>query len=289
MINLSSKDDREKLEEKIEDDINTFCVSLYDDGEHRNHLGASIIGNPCSRQLWYTFRWCKRQTFDGRMHRLFNVGHEAEPRFITYLKGIGFEVLQLDENGKQFKMSGINGHYGGSVDARLKAPERYGLNKDLIFLGEFKTNCTGAGYTNVNKQGVAKAKPIHYAQACQYGYKFDLDYCLYLIENKNDSDLTVKIFELDKNYGRALEKKAEDIINSPTPPARISENRSYFECQNCHYDHICHDNDKVEKNCRSCKFAQPVENAAWYCHRWTANIPEHAIKEGCDFHHSINE
>lgn len=289
MYNLSSKDDREKLEAIIEDEINDFCVSLYDDGEHRNHLGASIIGEPCSRQLWYTFRWCKRQKFDGRMLRLFNVGHEAEPRFTKYLEGIGFEVNRLDENGKQFRMSGVNGHYGGSVDARLKAPARYNLSKDLIFLGEFKTNNTGAGFTKVDSEGVAKAKPKHYAQACQYGYKFDLDYCLYLIENKNDSTITCKIFELDKNYGRALEKKAEDIINSPTPPARISETPAYHECQYCWYEHICHDNEKVEKNCRSCKFAQPVADAKWHCHRWQAIIPATEIIKGCDAHSSINE
>lgn len=289
MINLSLKSDREKLEEIIEDEINEYCVSFYDDGEHRKHLGASIIGNPCSRQLWYTFRWCKRQTFDGRMHRLFNVGHDAEPRFTKYLEGIGFKVLRTDENGKQFRMSGCDGHYGGSVDARLIAPARYQLTEDLVFLGEFKTNNTGKGFTDVQKLGMPKAKPKHYAQACQYGNKFQLKYCLYMIENKNDSDITIQIVELDWNYGKALEKKAHDIINSPTPPARISEQPSYFECTYCEYKTICHENDKVEMNCRSCKFAQPVANAAWYCHRWKSEIPSEAIIQGCDFHHSINE
>lgn len=287
MINLSNKDDREKLEEIIEQEINEFCVKLYDDGEHRNHLGASIIGSPCSRQLWYTFRWCQRETFDGRMHRLFNVGNEAEPRFIKYLKGIGFEIETIDPNtGKQFRMSGVNGHYGGSVDGRAKAPERFNLNKDLIFLAEFKTSNT-ARFGKVATEGVAKAKPDHYAQACQYGYKFNLDYCLYLIENKNDSDITVKIFEIDKNYGQVLEKKAEDIIYAKVPPARISEQPSYFECKYCDYANICHRNDPVEKNCRSCKFGVPIENAQWGCTRYNQIIPEEFIKSGCDLHLSI--
>ena len=288
MINLENSTDREMLEELIENDINEFCVKLYDDGEHRNHLGASIIGDPCSRQLWYTFRWCQRQTFDGRMHRLFNVGNEAEPRFIKYLEGIGFKVQRF-ENGKQFRMSGVNGHYGGSIDARLQAPARYNLSEDLIFLGEFKTNNTGAGFTKVEKEGVAKAKPRHYAQACQYGYKLQLKYCIYLIENKNDSTITVKVFPLDWNYGQLLEKKAEDIINSAFPPARISENKAYHECQYCDYQDICHDGAKVEINCRSCKFCQPVENAEWFCHRYKQIVPLEFIKTGCEFHLSINE
>lgn len=290
MINLNNQADRENLEELIENDINEFCVKLYDDGEHRNHLGASIIGDPCSRQLWYTFRWCKRQTFDGRMHRLFNVGNAAEPRFSQYLEGVGFKVNRIDpDTGKQFRMSGVNGHYGGSVDARLIAPERYQLTEDLVFLGEFKTNNTGAGYTKVEKEGVAKAKPRHYAQACQYGYKFNLKYCIYLIENKNDSEITVKVFPLDLQYGQALEKKAEDIINSAFPPARISENPSYFECQYCDYKDICHNEEKVEINCRSCRNCQPVENAQWFCHRFKAIVPTDFIKQGCPEHQSINE
>lgn len=290
MINLSIKADREKLEEQIEDEIDEYCVKLYDDGEHRNHLGASIIGEPCSRQLWYTFRWCKRKTFDGRMLRLFQVGHDAEPRFAKYLEGIGFEVTRIDPaTGKQFRMIGCNGHYGGSVDALVKAPARYNLTEDLVFLGEFKTNNTGSGFANVEKLGVSKAKPKHFAQACQYGYKFNLKYCIYLIENKNDSDMTVKIFELDLTYGRALEKKADDIINSPTPPAKISETPSYFECTYCDYKDICHGNEKVEINCRSCKFAQPVADAQFHCHRWQSIIPVDVIKKGCEYHSSINE
>jgi hypothetical protein len=53
-------------------------------------------------------------------------------------------------------------HYGGSVDARLIAPERYGLKKDLVFLGEFKTNMTGSGFTKVDSEGVQKAKHKHF-------------------------------------------------------------------------------------------------------------------------------
>jgi hypothetical protein len=279
MLDLSKQSDREALEELLENDVNSFCETYYEQG-HRNHLGASTLGKPCWRQLWYNFRWVKQERFDGRMMRLFNVGHSAEPRFVAYLRGIGFEVKEFDEDGKQFRMSGAMGHYGGSLDGICKAPARYQLPEDIILSLSFKTNNTGSGYEKVGKEALSKSKPEHWAQECQYGYKYGIKYCIYMIENKNDSDITFKVLELDWNYGAQLEKKAEQIIFSKEPPPRISENPSVFECKYCHLTDICHKGAQPEKNCRSCRNCMPTENATWTCSIYGV-IPSEFIKTGC--------
>jgi hypothetical protein len=279
-IDLKSPTDRQTLAEQIEADIDSYCQSIYD-SEHRNHLGASMMGKPCWRQLWYVFRWVKREKHDGRKLRLFNVGHTAEPRFISYLKGIGFEVKEHSDEGKQWRISGANGHYGGSLDGMCKAPARYEITEDLILLNEFKTNGTGSGYAKVAEQDLVKAKPEHYAQMSQYGYKYGLRYGLYLIENKNDSDITVKIVELDWQLGKQLEQKAEEIISSKEPLNRISDNPAFQECKQCHFIGICHSNETPERNCRSCRNASPVENGQWQCSLYGI-VPESFIKTGCE-------
>lgn len=278
MLDLSKQSDREQLEEYLSDNINKFCETYYEQG-HRNHLGASILGSPCWRQLWYSFRWVKQEHFDGRMMRLFNVGHSAEPRFVAYLRGIGFEVREFADDGKQFRMSGAMGHYGGSLDGICKAPAHLGLGDTVLSLS-FKTNNTGSGYEKVSKEALSKAKPQHWAQECQYGYKYGIKYCIYMIENKNDSDITYKVLELDWNYGAQLEKKANDIIFSKEPPPRISENPSVFECKYCHFAGICHKGEAVEKNCRSCRNCIPTDNASWTCSLYGV-IPPEFIKQGC--------
>lgn len=58
----------------------------------RNHLGGSMIGRKCEREIWYGFRWAKRPSFQGRMLRLFERGHLEEFRFVKYLKMAGFEL-----------------------------------------------------------------------------------------------------------------------------------------------------------------------------------------------------
>lgn len=323
MLNLSNPADREKLKQLLDEDLDAFCASYYEQG-HRNHLGASELGEPCWRKLWYSFRWAKQEVFDGRMMRLFNVGHSAEPRFVTYLRGIGWDVREhqqqlwyseilneykaidwdTDLSGgtgsflpiteiyhyeaakarglelKQFRISGAMGHYGGSLDGMCKAPARYELSEDIIFLNEFKTNGTGKGFSDVDEKGVSKAKPKHYSQMSQYGYKYGLRYGLYLIENKNDSHITFKIVELDWNLGAQLEKKATEIIFSKEPPPRISENPALQACQWCHLKKICHEGEQVEKNCRSCRNCIPTENATWTCSIYGV-IPEDFIKTGC--------
>lgn len=82
----------------ISDSIDAYCVDAYDDG-HRKHLGASVIGDDCSRKLWYIFRWCYHKKFDGRMQRLFNRGHREEDRFVEWLEGIGCKVYTHDYTG----------------------------------------------------------------------------------------------------------------------------------------------------------------------------------------------
>ncbi len=282
MINLSIPTDRQELEQLIETDINLFCQSHYESG-HRKHLGASELGEECWRKLWYGFRWTKLEVHDGRMLRLFNVGHQAEPRFISYLRGIGFEVREFEdeETKKQFRIIGAKGHYGGSLDGMCKAPERYQLSEDVVLLNEFKTNGTGAGFNSVADQDLRKAKPKHWAQMCQYGAKKGIKYAIYMIENKNDSDITIKIVELDWNYGKQLEKKAEDIIFAKEPPPRISDNPAFFNCKYCHQAGICHRGEQPEKNCRSCRQAIPIDDGQWYCSMAMGTIPEDFISQGC--------
>ena len=283
MINLSIPTDREKLEQLIETDIDLFCQSHYESG-HRKHLGASELGEECWRKLWYGFRWTKLEVHDGRILRLFNVGHQAEPRFISYLRGIGFEVREFEdeETKKQFRIIGAKGHYGGSLDGMCKAPERYQLSEDIVLLNEFKTNGTGAGFNSVADQDLRKAKPKHWIQCCQYGFKKNIKYALYMIENKNDSSIIVKIIELDWNVGRQYEQKATDIINSKQAPPRISDNPAFQACKYCHQAGICHRGEQPEKNCRSCRQSVPIEDGQWGCMFHDSIIPDEWIAIGCD-------
>ena len=130
-MNLENPEHRKQLSAKIKADIDKYCVDKYS-GEHRKHLGASVMGEACARKLWYIFRWVKKEKFSGRMLRLFQVGHTAEARFADYLEGIGLIVQLCDpKTGEQRRISDHNGHFGGSLDG-------VATNIDEKFLLEFK-------------------------------------------------------------------------------------------------------------------------------------------------------
>lgn len=66
----------------------------------RHHLGASIIGRKCSREIYYSYRWATPSQFDGRMLRLFDRGHEEEFRFADWLRLVGATVETIDPKTK---------------------------------------------------------------------------------------------------------------------------------------------------------------------------------------------
>jgi len=289
---LAAPGARAELSRLIASDIDQYCVDQYGDG-HRNHLGASLIGHDCSRYLWSVFRWLKAETFTGRQLRLFQRGHLEEKRFTEYLVGIGATVVEFqpDADGnankgeKQYRISGVFGHYGGSLDGQLTLPEKYGVPFGV--LSEYKTKGTGRGFNELKKRGVKFTAPQHFAQMSAYGREYSYKYALYMAANKNDDDLHIEVVELDWNVGEEMERKATDIITSQLPPAKISESPAFLKCKWCHFSDICFKGEQVEKNCRSCSNASPIQNGQWHCSAFNAAIPADFIKNGCDKHNPI--
>ena len=271
---------------KILADIDAYTAKIYDDG-FRWHLGASLIGDECKRKLWYIFRWIGGVTHSGRQQRLFNRGHLEELRHAEWLRGIGFTVWTHDES--QTKPDGTHpqlriknkckGHLGGSLDGIVQFPERYGIPGYAIL--ESKTSGTGAGFNKTKNETIAAAKPLHYAQNSIYGASYDIKHVLYICANKNDDDLAIKVERLDFQLAEKLEAKAESIIFSQEPPAKIALNPNVAPCRYCDYKDTCHAQKPPQINCRSCVKCNAVDNAEFYCSQWDGIIPRDAVPKAC--------
>lgn len=272
------------LAKRLHADVNKYCVEKYTD-EYRHHLGASIIGRECWREIWYSWRWVQAQMFDGRMLRLFERGKREEAIIIELLRGIGCQVWEVDpKTNKQFRIYGVNGHYGGALDSGGMLP----YLPDLPMLMEFKTHNEKNFNYLVNKK-VRIAKPEHYVQMCEYGKEYGFKYGLYVGICKNDDEIHFEIVELDANLPNHNEKKATEIIYATEPPPKLSTNPSYFKCKNlCSYYGLCHfDKRPIEVNCRSCKKARPIDNGQWFCDQHNGTIPKDFLVKGCSQHEPI--
>ena len=226
------------------------------DRSFRNHLGASAIGKPCDRELWFGFRWYRKPRFNGRMLRLFETGQLAEARFVRELRGIGAEVWPVDPlSGRQWRVSAHGGHFGGSLDGVCRGiPE-----SSRPHVVEFKTHGIKS-FAGLAK-GVKTAKPEHWVQMQVYMHLMDLDRALYLAVRKDDDGLYGERVKLDVKAAESALNRAERLIyGQRAPETRGPE----WACQWCSLSDVCA-GGRPELNCRTCSKSRPEEDGRWYC------------------------
>ncbi len=231
---------------------------------HRAHLGASVIGRPCERQLWYSFRWTLAEKHEPRMLRLFERGQLEEKRFVGYLRAAGVEIWEVNpETGKQWRIEDHEGHFGGSLDGVGRGiPD---LPPDEAFVTEYKTH-GDKSFEKLKAEGLLKAKWEHYVQTQVYMGKMSLRYALYIGVNKNTDELYFELVPfVQAEFDRAI-NRAKGIIWDAVPPARISDSPGYFACKYCHLNRLCHFGGVTpDRNCRTCVFGEPSGGGLWRC------------------------
>lgn len=255
--------------------------------DHRPHLGASIIGRPCSRQIWYSWHWADKKKVPGKLAKLFERGHLEEPVMAKALRGIGVELHTEQPDESQWSVSMFGGHFGGSIDGvGLGFPEA--LKTWAIW--ENKTSNTKI-FNSMVANGVQKTKPEHYDQMTVYMGATNMDRAMYTMVCKETDDIYSEWVRFDKDRYAQVLAKAELILRSPEPPTGVSTDPSYYICKFCDFSHICHGNKAPEVNCRTCMHSTAElegEGGRWSCVRWKADsIPLDAQKTGCDDHRYI--
>lgn len=249
------------------------------DESFRSHLGASLIGRDCPREVWYRFRWVKKAKFSGRMLRLFNRGHLEESRFVALLLMIDCEVWQYDNNGKQFRVSSANGHFGGSLDSVLRGcPD---LDPAVPILGEYKTH-NQKSFDALMKEGVRQSKFEHFIQSQIYMKGQSLSWALYTAINKNNDALYMELIPFDREQADMYWDRAHILIQSTTPPQKINESPGWFKCKMCDLNSICHFNGEVERNCRTCTYANVGGAGSWVCSHKVKNLSTDEQIIGCN-------
>lgn len=283
-VDLNQSYWRRTIADRIKERMDQYAIETAGDG-YRDHLGASVIGNECQRYIWYHFRWFKKEIHSARMHRIFNVGHVTEKTIRQVLIACGAVFLdKVDTEGEQLRFSGIGGHFGGSVDGVFVWPE-IGLTDPIIL--EVKSSKTGSPFNELAKKEVGGAKPQHFAQQSVYGQAFSIRNALYVAYNKNDSDLYIEVVDLDWTRADEMRNRAQHIITTTFPPARVSSKPTFFLCKMCTMWGICHANDPVTPNCRNCKHASAADNAEWFCAKHNGTIPHDFIPQGCNQHEPL--
>ena len=313
----------------------------------RTHLGASVLGKKCLRQVWYGWRWAHITKHQGRLLRLFKRGHREEASLEAYLKSVGLEIrshaarlcyysgqqdvpryiavpwdapipeyyedvsasaahIQIaEEEGvplSQITFSKHRGHFGGSCDGMLHGMdaviEEWGLNgpgqleykthgeKSFIDLAgkleDWRKHVGNPDKYPFTGKGVISSKIEHYVQMQTYMKNFGLRWALYVAVCKNTDDMYIEVVQYKPEVADAYDDRALAVIDAQHPPKRITEDPSWWECKFCDFREVCHHGKMMQKNCRSCVNARPVDDGEWYCDHYHAALPKDFMPKGCD-------
>lgn len=203
----------------------------------RGYLGMSEIGQACDRRLWLSFRGYPGNDPDGRLIMLFELGDMIETQVVRLLNAAGFKV-----EGQQDGYKSHGGFFRGHSDGTI-----HGITKQPHIL-EIKS-ANDKRFAAFKKFGVRETYPTYYCQVqCYMGYS-GLERSLFVIMNKNTSDIYTERVYFNQEDFEALDARAKYIITSNDIPDKASD------CMWCPYTSICNDPSKAlftRMTCGSC-------------------------------------
>lgn len=250
------------------------------DQEPRPHMGVSMIGHPCDRQLWYLFRMAKKPGFEGRLLRLFRRGHLEEESIIWDLRQIG---CQIDGATKRTQ---IRAEFGSHVSGSCDGVIRHGPGKlsEQPHLLEMKTHNKNS-YGQLEREGMRRAKPMHYVQMIVYMYGLDLKRGLYYAICKDDDRIYTEYIDANDELAEDYIKRAKRIALAQKIPDRFTDNPARVECRFCLYRDLCFEEKPTNSvSCRTCSAAIAKEDNTWFCKYHDKGIPFKRQLKGCANH-----
>jgi hypothetical protein len=242
----------------------------------RAHLGASMLGRPCDRELWLSFRWAVSPNVDGRMLKLFKRGHLEELIIINDLKAIG---LTIDNSQDRVEFCS---HVSGSVDGVALGVPEAPQKKHVL---ECKTSSL-KNFEKMLKEGCEKAKPEHFVQMHLYMHGLKFDSALYVVVCKDDDRMYFERIKYNKEIAEKAIERGRRIVNAPSMPEPIiGASPEWYQCKFCSCFDFCHKSHKTKNvNCRTCAHSTPVENNQWTCELYSCDISLDDSRNGCPSH-----
>lgn len=247
----------------------------------RSHLGASMIGRDCPRELAYGFRWAGKKEVPPRLQRLFQRGHLEEARFLAMLLLIpNIKLWYETPEGGQFRLSDFGGHFGSALDGVANGIPDLPIGAPCYT--EFKTSAK-KGFDKLVKSGMQNEKYEHYVQCQVCMHKMQLPFTLYMVVCKDTDELYAEIIAYDQDTAQKYIQRAGSIIFATALPPKCSESPTWFKCKWCDWNAICHNGQPVLQNCRTCAYAKPEQDGSWSCGKGREEIKEKTTAtQGCD-------
>lgn len=200
-------------------------LSLIKD-KRRTYIGASQIGHPCERKIWYEHHEGE-PVFSNKLRMTFELGHAIEKVLLANLEKSGLEIVKNDDI-KRMELESL----GGTPDAIVK-------HEDKLYIVDIKT-ANDSSFNTFMKKGLKEWSLQYYLQLIVYMGLFGIGQAILLAINKNTSEMHEEVIQYDEVEFSALRWKAITIKNAEAPPERINKNPGFYICRGCPFKLKCH-------------------------------------------------
>lgn len=198
------------------------------DDAPRNYVGASSIGHPCERKIWYELKG-KPKEYTSEQLRTFEIGKRLESMILDDVEKSGIPVSR-DHN-----------QYMDSYVPRL-----CGTPDAIIFFEEsghaileIKT-AKDSSFRTFQKKGLKLWNEAYYAQIQTYMGLTGLNEAFIIALNKDTSELHDEHVLFDEIFFEGIRAKAKKIIESENEPDKLSDSPMFYMCKMCSFKKTCH-------------------------------------------------
>lgn len=219
----------------------------------RSYLGGSRLGHACERALQFEFVKAPKDEgadFDGRLLRIFRIGHALEDVAVAWLRSAGFDLYTRrggGEHGEQFGFSVAGGRIRGHVDGVFAGgPAIPGMAFPALW--ECKT-MNAKAWRETSSKGVAAAKPIYAAQIAVYQAYMDASVpgvadnpALFTAINKDTAELHHELVPFNAELAQRMSDRAVRILAATDASEllpRVAAQADHFECRFCPWAKRC--------------------------------------------------
>lgn len=219
----------------------------------RTYLGGSRLGHACERALQFEFLQAPKDEgagFDGRILRIFGIGHALEDVAVAWLRGAGFDLYTRrggGEHGEQFGFSVAGGRIRGHVDGVFAGgPTIPGMAFPALW--ECKT-MNAKAWRETSSKGVAAAKPIYAAQIAVYQAYMDASVpgvadnpALFTAINKDTAEMHHELVPFNAELAQRMSDRAVRILAATDAGEllpRLATQADHFECRFCPWAKRC--------------------------------------------------
>jgi len=255
----------------------------------RPYLGASQIGGPCDRALWYAFRWCLEPRLSADSLRRIADGHAGEALMAERLRRVpGIHLWTVDEDaGQQYEFVDLNRHFAGHIDGvilgLLQAPKTpHVWEHKQVGDAKFRELAKLKSGAPDEKAVLEKWDEQYFIQAQVYLHYFNLTRHFLTVATPGGRQYLSVRTAYQPEVARRATARAANLIGAARPPLRLSDNPADWRCKACEFWRICHGPEIAAVHCRTCAHSTAtLDRAPWICEHHGRDLDQ---QDGCEQH-----